>query len=430
MNALVNLPPWMHHNNKESLLTPLPDWLVEFQRLHGDAFFKNGLPTRKDERWKYADLNFLTHKNFSVATKEQANNLQDVIHQYRLRCGDSIMLVFVNGYFIPMLSDLSKLPNGMVVLGMIEAWKQYPELIKANWPSKFDAKQYPFACLNAAMFSDGLFLYLPKSCQLTMPVHLLSLVLGKDELITHPHNLFVLDQQSKLEMVEEHFSLADQPYMINRVTTINIGKNAKLNHCKIQQEGKQAVHMAHMFIYQQQNSHASFVNFSIGSQFARDDLIIKLKEPGADCYTSGFYHLRGDNQYIDNHIDINHDAPYSHSGMLYKGIIENNAKAVFNGRLCVEKNAQKIVAYQANHNLLLSNEAEVYSKPELEIYADDVKCKHGATTGQLDQEALFYLRSRGIKHEEAVSILLQGFAEDIIQYITHPGIKLRVQEVL
>ncbi len=155
-----------------------------------------------------------------------------------------------------------------------------------------------------------------------------------------------------------------------------------------------------------------------------------MQEPGAACQASGFYHLHRAHQYIDHHVEINHVAPHTNSEMVYKGILDNQSRAVFNGRLFVKKDAQKIVAHQANHNLLLSNRAEIYSKPELEIYADDVKCKHGATTGQLDQDALFYMRARGIGYQEAVNILLQGFADEIIDRVHHKGVKMRVKELV
>ena len=407
-----------------------PAWLVNFRQQHWTAFLKNGLPTRKDERWKYADLGFLANQNYAAATQLDTDHLIDIIHQHRLQKSEGILLVLVNGYFMPMLSDLVKLPHHVIACGMSEALQLHNDKIKEHLPEKIDVQKYPFGSLNAAMFVDGLFLYVPDKCELAAPIHLLSLTIGEEEFITHPNNMIIVGQNSQLTLVEEYFSLVNQPYMNNVMTSIHVGENAKLEHYKIQQEGKKAAHFANIFVQQKKNSSFSHMNLSFGSVFARDDLVIKLLESGADCHTSGFYHLRHNNQYIDNHVDIDHAAPHSNSDMLYKGIIENKARAVFNGRLYVEKDAQKILAYQANHNLLLSSEAEVYSKPELEIYADDVKCKHGATTGQLDQDALFYLRSRGIPHEEAMSMLLQGFAEEIMQRVSHAGIKLRVQEML
>jgi Fe-S cluster assembly protein SufD len=387
--------------------------------LNWDTFLKHGLPTRKDERWKYTDLTFLTNKKYVSAQRMEADQLSDVVHQHRLQHSESIMLVFVNGYFTPALSDLAKLPEGVIACSLNE-----------NLIESIDINKYPFVSLNAALFTDGLFLQLPDACEIKMPIHFLSLVMGDKEWMIHPRNMIILGENSHLTLAEEYFSLVTQAYLMNSVTTIHVGKNAKLDHCKIQQEGKQAAHLANTFIYQKQNSHVSFANFSSGGLFARDDVIVKLQESGAHCDTSGFYHLRTDNQYIDNHVDIDHLAPYSSSEMLYKGIIDKKSRAVFNGRLHVAKDAQKILAHQANHHLLLANDAEAYSKPELEIYADDVKCKHGATTGQLDQEALFYLCSRGIPRVDAVNMLLQGFSEEIMQRVKHPAIQMRVQETL
>lgn len=394
-----------------------------------EHFIKNNLPTRKDERWKYADLSFLANKNFAAAKRVDDEILIDAINQHRLRQGDNILLVFVNGYFMPSLSDLHKLPLGVIASDLNYAAKHHAETMEMHWKGDIDTKKFPFAGLNAEMCTDGLFLQLPDHCELATPIHVLSIVVDDAEFIAHPWHTIVLGEQSKLVLIEEYFSLAEQPYMMNVVTTINVGKGATLEHYKIQQEGKRAIHMANTFVKQKQDSNVSFANFAMGSEFARDDVIVRLQESGANCKTAGFYHLYRDNQFVDHHVDIDHIAPASQSEMLYKGILEQKSRAVFNGRVHVHKDAQKTLAYQANHNLLLSNDAEVYSKPELEIYADDVKCKHGATTGQIDQEALFYMRSRGISYAEAMNILLLGFAEEIMQRISHPGVKMRVTEM-
>jgi len=386
-----------------------------------DEFIKTKLPSYKEERWKYADLSFLKQNTYTLAKKIESDDLMDVIHQHRLQNCESILIVIVNGYYMPHLSDLTKLPENVIVQNFS---RDIP------LPQSMNKINYAFANFNAENFTDGLVLRVPDKCKLIMPIHLLSLTLGDDQPIIQPRNYIALGQDSELTIAEEHFSYSEQTYVVNMVTTISIEKNAILNHYKIQREGEQAAHIASTFVYQKQNSNTSFMNISMGSVFARDDLVIHLQEAGANCYTSGFYRLRINNQYIDNHVDINHEAAHSTSDMLYKGIVDANAKAVFNGRLHVEKDAQKIIAYQANHHLLLSKGAEAYSKPELEIYADDVKCKHGATTGQLDQDALFYLRSRGIEKTEAMRLLLQGFAEEILNRIMHPGIKACIQEIL
>lgn len=399
------------------------------EHMNWEHFVKHQLPTRNDERFKYADFSFLAGKTFSAAQPINADDLIDTVNQHRLRQGNNILLVLVNGYFMPSLSDLHKLPDEVIACSMTKASQQYADAMVANWGKSINIKKHPFAGINAAMCKDGLFLHLPDNCELDASLHVLSIVVDQNEFMTHPWNMLVMGANSKLTLVEEYFSLAKQTYLMNVVTTIVAGKGAHLKHYKIQQEGKGAIHIANTFIQQQQDSRIEFTNFSMGSAFARDDVVALLQEPGANCNTAGFYHLTQDNQYIDHHIDIEHAAPNSNSEMLYKGILENKSRAVFNGSLYVKKDAQKIVAHQANHNLLLSKDAEIYSKPELEIYADDVKCKHGATTGQLDQEALFYMRSRGIPYQDAMSILLQGFAEEIMQRVTHDGVKMRVMEM-
>lgn len=430
MNAVLTIPEWLQPTRLDHGESDAPTWLFEFRQKQWAAFLNNGLPTRKDERWKYADLTFLADKNFSVSKHMDADRLRDVVNQHRLQRDDSILLVLVNGYFMPSLSDMAKLPQQVIACGMRDALQKHAEFIQPYWSENIDTQKYPFASLNAAMSTDGLFFHVPHHCELATPIHLLSLVNDGDEFIAHPRHLFVLGEQSKLTLVEEQFALAEQAYMMNIVTTIIVSKEAQLQHYKIQNEGKRAVQLAHIFVQQMQDSNTTFTNFSVGSTFARDELVVTLKESGADCSTGGFYQLQNENQYIDHHIDIDHDAPHTHSEMLYKGILDNKSRAVFNGRLHVEKDAQKILAYQANHNILLSKNAEVYSKPELEIYADDVKCKHGASIGQIDQDALFYLRSRGIERAEAMNMLLQGFADEILQRVIHPGIKMRVQEMM
>jgi Fe-S cluster assembly protein SufD len=393
-------------------------------------FISTSLPTRREEPWKYTDVSFLTKKKFADPKRLDAEYLRDKVNAYRIHHGESIILVCVNGYFMPTLSDTAKLPQEVIVRSLNEALIDQSELIQQHWLGNINAKRYPFASVNTALFTDGLFLLLSDNCEINIPVHLLSLAADENEFIAQPHHLIVVGAHSKLTLVEEYAAATTFPYFMNIVTTIRIGNNARFEHYKIQTENDVAAHMANTFIHQKQDSIAAFMNFSSGGIFARDDLVVKLQETGAECRTAGFYRLQRNNQYIDHHVDITHNAARSHSEMLYKGILDKKSQAVFNGRLCVEKEAQKILAYQANHNLLISNNAEVYSKPELEIYADDVKCKHGATTGQLDQDALFYLRSRGIGETEAMNILLQGFAEEIIQRIGHPGIRQRAEEAI
>ena len=416
------------YNMLEKNNMSIPAWLTDFREQQWILFQTIGLPSR-DSRWRQADLSFITRKNRAI-TKNKVATLthhfsSDVIQKHRLSA-ESILLTFINGRFVADLSAQHQLPEGVIACSLREAISHHADLVKHYWPQATTSTQYPFANLNSAIFNDGLFLYIPDFCQLNMPVHLLSLVDAEDDFVTHPQHLIVLGKESKCVLLEEYKST--QAYMLNMVTTIHVGENAILEHHKIQQKHSQTAHLSHIFLYQQQYSQTNFINFSLGSLFARDELIAKLDGIGASCKTAGFYRLEQDHQYIDHQVDIEHRAPNTQSEMLYKGILDKQSRAVFNGKLTVAKQAQKISAYQSNHNLLLSNRAEVFSKPELEIYADDVKCKHGATIGQLDQDALFYMRSRGISDEDARHLLLQGFADAIIQQINHAAIKQYIKQ--
>lgn len=424
MNQIVVIPEWLKKRPPRTI--PEPNWCTKARDKHWNEFLTQGLPKRSHESWKYTDLSLLSKQDFSRVKQADDQSIQQVIQSYRLK-QNHILLVIVNGEYAAELTDQSKLPKGLIVCNLNEALKQHESLLKTHWPFHINAENYPFAALNAAVFNDGIFLHLPNDQELNIPIHILSLA-TQPEFIAHPHHVLLLGERSKAILLEEYVSLSDSAYMMNIVTNIVVGKEAKLDHYKIQKESHRAIHMAHTFINQAQNSNVTFTDFSYGGLFSRDDVAIKLNGPDALCRTCGFYRLQRDHQYIDHHIDIDHFAKRTTSEMLYKGILDKKSRAVFNGHLHVNENAQKILAYQANHNLLLSNDAEVYSKPELVICADDVKCKHGATIGQLDEDALFYLRSRGIDRKEAMNILIKGFAEEIIQRITHPDIKMRIRE--
>ncbi|OGT41647.1 MAG: Fe-S cluster assembly protein SufD [Gammaproteobacteria bacterium RIFCSPHIGHO2_12_FULL_37_34] len=426
----IHIPSWLnqHFSNVEPAAEP--QWLADFRKHHRDNFLKTGLPSRRQERWKYTNLACLENKKFIVAKPFTTieKNWYEKTKACRAASFENHFVVCVNGFYAPSLSQLEKLPTGIIICSLQTAIHQYPELVKKHWPQQqFDIDHYPFANLNAAFAHDGLFLYVSDHCKIDLPIHIVSITTDHYESVTHPHHILVLGKFSKLCILEEHVAWSDRASLMNIVTTISVSAGADLEYYKHQQSNRHAICFAHTVIEQQEDSLVNHVDCSAGSFFIRDDLLIKLNKRGASCSTSSFYRLYQDGQYVDHHVDIEHRAPYVRSDMLYKGIIDKKSQAVFKGKLYVAPEAKKTCAYQANHHLLLANQAEAYSRPELEIYADDVQCKHGATTGKLDQEALFYLRSRGIHYDDALHILLQGFAYDVMQRIRHEGIRDYIQ---
>jgi len=423
MNTVANLPSWL-----AIPLLPTQEWFIKLRQAAWQAFLATGLPTKQNERWKYADLNFLHNKNYLAIGNSVSKNIQETIAKHRLPIDEAILLVCVNGFFIPELSELDRLPPEMTVCNLTQAISDHSAVLQPLLERTIDATKFPFATLNLAMSVDGIFIHQPKQASLTLPIHILSIADSNQPFIAHPLHCFMLG--ADLTLLESYHHVAEADYLLNSCLQIELTAGVNMKHYKLQQEATKAAHLAHIFVHQAQDTQYQLTNFSSGAQFARDEVVIDLTGRTAQCSTGGFYYLRGENQYIDNHIDILHSAPHTQSEMLYKGIVAAKARAVFNGRLHVKPGSQKILAYQANHNLLLSKLAEVYSKPELEIYADDVKCKHGATTGQVDNEALFYLRARGIDYDTALGMLLSGFADEIIARISMPSLRTRIREIL
>lgn len=424
---MSTLPTWLKEPHVNSGLAQ-PNWHQQLRRAQWATFAALGLPTSRHERWRYHDLSFLQKTQFETASLNQTveSHVQDSLSAYRLQHDNAILLVLIDGYCSKTLSQYASLPERTVICSKLEALSNSPELLKQFRVYTDEALQ-PFASLNAAQSDDGWILILPDDCQLKQPVHLISFS-THDGMIGHPQNMIMLGSRSKLKLIEEHVAIDNSDYLQNIFTTMVLKQAASLQYTKIQNESTMATHFAQTWIQQAQDSNVSMTTVSIGSQLARDAVQIDLLESGAKASVYGFYYLEKNNQCIDHHLDINHLAPSTESEMIYKGVLQEKTRSIFNGRLFVAQNAGQIIAYQANHNLLLSPTAEVYSKPELEIYAHDVQCKHGATVGQLDEDALFYLRSRGIEKEVAQRLLLRGFANEILNRISQPDVQLRVQE--
>jgi Fe-S cluster assembly protein SufD len=403
-----------------------PVWLKDLQQVCRETFLARGLPTRKDERWKYTNVAFLQNQSLVAARLPDYSAFTAAIQSRRLQA-DSIFIVLINGHYVAALSDTTLLPDGVTLCSVRQA---RDDLVESGLQQSLQALHTVFTPLNIALLQDGVFLQVPDRQKITVPVHILYFNAGQNAMVSSPRNVIIAGDNSSVTILEEHAALQAENYFTNIASTIHAEKNAQVNYHKIQQDAATATHIAAMTVTQLRDSHVNICGLALGGLLARDDIVVSLNEPGAQSSVNGFYVLQHDGQHIDNHIQIDHVAAHGTSDMMYKGILDKKSRAVFNGKILVHKNAQKTRSQQANHNLLLSPDAMVDTKPELEIYNDDVKCAHADTVGQLDRAALFYLQSRGIDQPTALKILSYAYAADVMNRVTHPAILRHMQGLL
>ncbi len=421
MSAVLTLSAWLENAFASTLTASQPSWLQAFRAQQFEKFLQRGLPTKREEWWKYTNVAYLEKTNFALAADSETSELE--------KYSDStILLVFKNGRFLQEMSDLQLLPPDVILLPLSSALQTHEELIKPYLLQEPDEQRHPFTVLNGAFIGEGSFLYIPENCVVPYPIHLLFLNAQQNEFISAPRNIIVAKDNSHVKMIEEHRGNQAKNYFTNAVTELYAQANARLDYYKLQNEHDTATHIAHINVQQQQDSHVNAFFVDVGSRLAREDLTVHLHERHATCHMLGLYVLEQDEQHLDHHIYVDHKASHCTSSMLYKGVLDKKSQAVFNGKVYAHSGAKQTKAQQSNHNLLLSAAAEVNTKPELEIYEEDVKCVHGATIGQLDADALFYLRARGIEKEEALKILTQAFVEEIMDKITDPFMKDYIQQ--
>jgi Fe-S cluster assembly protein SufD len=417
-------------------------WLADFRKHHYEMFKGNGFPTGKDEYWKYTDLSLLANKKFNYVDcvevhhkidTETREKIVTLIDRHRIDAGEAALLVMIDGCFFADLSSLEDVSSGVLICSLKDALTNYNELVKKYWPGNVCVKKFPFACINAALFNDGIFIYVLEKCEVKQPIHILTISTCKNNNAIHPRNLIILDKDSSIKIYEEFITVPGNKcdsLMLNSGTSITLEKNSRLSYIKIQHDNPEIIHLSHSEVQQRENSNLNFCNFMFGAHFAREDIVVNLMDKHATANTCGFYQSGENTKYHDHHVLVNHVSPNTDSNMLFKGILHHDARAVFNGKVLVKPNANKTNAYQANHNLMMATAAEIYSKPELEIYANDVKCKHASTIGQFDPLALFYLRSRGIPSAEAKRMMVQSFAQEVIQYVDHDSLKSRIEKMV
>lgn len=402
----------------------------DWKPLRGEAFkrfMQNGFPTVKDEEWKYTNLAPIANGGFKPIAKSSfdAKSLSSL-----LIAGEDVHLfVFVNGFLDTVLSKSGSLPDGVTV-GSLSEHHSNPS-VRQHLGKIATMQKGTLVDLNTAFMSEGAFLHVAKGVHLDKPVHFLFVNDSPDApALVSPRNLFIAEEASNVQVIESfHTNGTSSSAFTNAVTEVFTDRNAVLDLTKVQLENRNSYHVGYTAAKQHRHSEFHITTMTLDGAIVRNNLNILLAEEHCTSYLYGLYLLDG-TQLVDNHSLVDHAVPNCQSNELYKGIIDGKAQGVFNGKIFVRKDAQKTNAYQSNKNILLSDDASMNTKPQLEIFADDVKCSHGTTTGQLDEEALFYLRSRGIGEDHARAFLNIAFAGDVIQKVAYEPLRNRLMEMM
>jgi Fe-S cluster assembly protein SufD len=395
----------------ESVNGSAPDWIKPLRVNGMDRFAALGLPTTRLEEWKYTDVSALARMPFRNAVAEPPAAAAERIARPRL--GSGPRLVFINGHYSERLSSTTDTTTGLYVGSLAQAFEERADIVKPHLARLADLESQSFTALNTAFLHDGAFVHLGRRVCAMAPVHLLfvSLPPAAQPNASHPRVLIVAEEGSEASIVEDY--VGDGVYFSNGVTEVVIGEDAKIDHYRLQREASDAFHVATVEARQARNSRFRSYAVSFGASLARVSIRTVMEAEGCECVFDGLYMAR-DRQHVDHHTCIDHRRPRCSSRELYKGVLDGKATGVFNGKVYVRPDAQKSDAQQMNMNLLLSDEATVDTKPQLEIFADDVKCSHGAAIGRLDDDALFYFRSRGIDACMARELLIRGFANQLV----------------
>lgn len=401
-------------------------WLAAIRQAARACFAAGGFPSPREEEWKYTNVSTLEKKRFAPLQNLTFPEI-DEVWLSGLRLPDAWSLVLADGLFMPELSRLEGLPDGLVATGMAEALRAYPERVEARLGAAQDTASHGFLAFNTAFFADGAFVDIPAGLILEKPLHILHLRL-RPEGLANVRSSVQAGANAQATLIETYAGIGDIAYLTAAVTEIVLGENAKLEHAKVQTETGKAYHFGGL--YAKQARHSRFVqhNLAFGGLLARTEIATELAT-GAECELNGLFLGQG-RQHLDSHTTIRHAEPHGLSRETYRGVLAERARGVFQGRILVQPQAQKTAAEMNSRNLLLSDEAEIDAKPQLEILADDVKCAHGVAIGRLDAESLFYLESRGVDRESARNMLTFAFAHSMIEKIGPDSLRAHAQDLL
>jgi len=406
----------------------LPSWWLEQKRAALTRFSAAGFPDPRQEEWKYTNVRPITKKAFLPAQQGRVQPSGEEVAQLRFPALDAHVLVFVNGRLNIALSQIGDLPAGVRAMSLGEAIAQDVEGLSERLGAAVSYDNNSFAALNTAFAEDGAYIELARDTRLEWPVHLIFLATNEEEpVVAHPRVLVAAGAGSEATVVEHYMGQEGSRNWNNAVTEVLLAANASLEHYLLQQESIQGYHVGSVYVRGSRDSRYTSHNVNLGGRLVRNDLNASLLEPGARAVLNGLF-MVGGRQHVDNHTRVHHAAPHTSSEETYRGVGDGHGRGVFKGRVWVDRDAQKVEAHQNSANLLLSENAEIDTKPELEIYADDVACSHGATVGQLDEDSLFYLRSRAIDQDTARGLLIFAFADEVVERLGLEPVRAALEE--
>jgi Fe-S cluster assembly protein SufD len=407
-----------------------PSWVNEVRNTALTLFTEKGFPTTKLEDWKYTNVSPIARAPFrysSAAAAVPAELVQSLL------VGDTEqhLIVFVNGHFSAEHSRLQSLPAGLTVKNLIAAYATHADVIKTHLSKYAPYDKNPFTALNTAFINDGAFIHVEKGISIERPVHVMfiSTAVGAEPVASHIRNLIIAEEGSKISIAHSFASAQDNTNLTNIVTEVMAKPESVVELVKVQRESEQAFHVEHLHVHQEVRSTSRVFSLAVGGAIARNEMSVIIGGETTECNLNGLYITSGE-QLIDHHTFMHHIHPECPSHELFKGILMDKSRAVFNGKVYVEPEAQKTDSKQTNRNLLLSDEAIVDTKPELEIFADDVKCTHGAAVGGMNETHSFYLKTRGISEGSARGILTVGFAAEVTQKIVDPVLRRFVDTIV
>jgi Fe-S cluster assembly protein SufD len=405
-------------------------WTQPLRQAAMARFAELGFPTTHDEEWKYTNVAPITRIPFQPAQRTTPTSAAEALDAATIPALVCTQLVFINGHYVPELSAQQGSPQGVEVGSLALALSSRPSWLETHLARYANIENQAFVALNTAFMQDGACVYIPRGRMVEVPIHLVFISLPQGEAtVSHPRNLLVLDDNAQASVIESYIGLGHDVYLTNAVTELVLGQNARAEHCKLQWESSSAFHIATLQVQQARSSNCVSHVMAFGGALARHDINVRLDGDGGENTLNGLF-MATDQQHIDNHTRIDHVMPHCTSREFYKGILAGKGRGVFHGKIVVHKDAQQTDARQTNKNLLLSQDASVDTKPQLEIFNNDVKCAHGSTIGRLDENSLFYLRTRGLDEEDARSLLTYAFASELVNRIALEPLRTKLNDLV